>query len=507
MSRNYLIILLLIVIIGCAVKSPKKTLVYPQNIENLDKKSAYLKAHMKNGDLYILSEWSANEKENSVSGYGRWLNPNRELIKEEHFLLSIDSVALFETNVIQQSGSVAALSIMTGITLSFTIYCISNPKACFGSCPTFYTEIDGNEEIIAEGFSSSVTPSLERADIDALPFVRPESDLLTITMKNEALETHVVRTVELIAVPRESGRVYYDKKGNYYLSNDFITPSKAIADNGDITNLIETLDGVERISLSDSSDLATKESIDLHFNRFSHDNIGIVIGCRQSLLSTYLFYQTLSFLGKDCARWIAALENMGRSYTQDISVVGQQLGGIDVLVPDSLGKFNVAGTINETGPLATDLHLLRLPVTLQDRSIIRLRMAKGNFRIDYIALVSIDGIKKPLMIPPVKVISNNRLDNALELLTNNAKQLVSMPGDEYHLIFKLPDDPDRYEYFLYSKGYYLEWIRDEWLKDENPEMATMIFLNPEQALKILAPSYKEIESEMEEIFWSSKYGK
>ncbi len=48
-------------------------------------------------------------------------------------------------------------------------------------------------------------------------------------------------------------------------------------------------------------------------------------------------------------------------------------------------------------------------------------------------------------------------------------------------------------------------MRQEWIEEENQEMAMMMFLNPQEALKVLAPKYKLVEAEMEDYFWNSKY--
>jgi hypothetical protein len=96
--------------------------------------------------------------------------------------------------------------VVTGISVAVTAFCIADPKACFGSCPTFYLEGAGGAPIHAEGFSSSVAPSLEARDVDALYRARPAANgAVTVTMKNEALETHVVRHVKLLAAARPTG--------------------------------------------------------------------------------------------------------------------------------------------------------------------------------------------------------------------------------------------------------------------------------------------------------------
>ena len=62
-----------------------------------------------------------------------------------------------------------------------------------------------------------------------------------------------------------------------------------------------------------------------------------------------------------------------------------------------------------------------------------------------------------------------------------------------------------YQLFLESKGYYVEWMRQEWLKEEDPEMVQLMIRNPKEYLKLLAPEYKSREDEMENIFWNSKF--
>ncbi len=77
----------------------------------------------------------------------------------------------------------------SGISVAMTIYCITNPKACFGSCPTYYADVDGEPMLQAEGFSASVAPALERDDIDALFRTRPTGERFELTDDSATL-TH-----------------------------------------------------------------------------------------------------------------------------------------------------------------------------------------------------------------------------------------------------------------------------------------------------------------------------
>ncbi|PYQ27780.1 MAG: hypothetical protein DMF57_18075, partial [Acidobacteria bacterium] len=68
-----------------------------------------------------------------------------------------------------------------------------------------------------------------------------------------------------------------------------------------------------------------------------------------------------------------------------------------------------------------------------------------------------------------------------------------------------PADFANQELFLESRGYYLEWMREEWMHEESRVRATMMFLMPHLALRVLAPEFKKIEPQMESRFWNSRY--
>ena len=55
-----------------------------------------------------------------------------------------------------------------------------------------------------------------------------------------------------------------------------------------------------------------------------------------------------------------------------------------------------------------------------------------------------------------------------------------MPGDELQLDYRLPEHPERLELFLEARGYYLEWMRREWMAETNPRAAARLLLDPER---------------------------
>jgi hypothetical protein len=48
-------------------------------------------------------------------------------------------------------------------------------------------------------------------------------------------------------------------------------------------------------------------------------------------------------------------------------------------------------------------------------------------------------------------------------------------------------------------------MRGAWLAEQDPLMAAMVLSRPREALRLMAPAFKEREREMERLFWSSRF--
>jgi hypothetical protein len=177
-----------------------------------------------------------------------------------------------------------------------------------------------------------------------------------------------------------------------------------------------------------------------------------------------------------------------------------------VLVPDASGGWDSVATIRETGPLASDVRVVPLPVRAGPVRV-RLRVAKGAWRLDAAGLVSLTERVTPIRLAPSSVLlaDGRPTPEAHASLVTSREPLVTFPGDKYTLIYTLPGDAEGYELFLETKGYYLEWMRSEWLAEENPMRAAALFLDPAGSLRRLAPEFKRVEPGLEAAFWRSKY--
>lgn len=502
------VLLLAFASMGCGARMLLRSEVLPGAIDTLSRSHTTLKAHLHDGSVLVFASWKLDAPGRVVRGSGRRLDPGRQPVAGEALAVSLDSVALFESDEIKVPGAMSAITMMAVVHGAVSLFCLANPKACFGSCPTFYAWDGERQVLVAEGFSASIAPALEATDLDALDRARPREGRLVLTMTNEALETHVVRRADLLLALRSPGeRVLADAGGVLWATGDWRAPDAAMAAEGDCRPLVAARDGIERTSDSDSSDLATRETMELRFDQAPAGSRGLALVARQSLLSTYLFYQTLAWMGRSAGTWLASLERTGAATRESAYGPGKALGAIDVQVLQS-GEWVTVGEFHETGPLAWDSRLVPLPDGGGAPLHVRLRMTRGMWRLDQAALVSVRGSAEAVRVPPARVLRDGHADAvALASLLGEGPPLVTQPGDTLALVYELPPSHQDAEIFLSSRGYYLEWMREQWLAEENPGRLARLFMDPAGALREMAPEFKRVEPEMEQAFWGSRYAR
>ncbi len=473
----------------------------------------FLKAHLKDGSIVILKDtWKIDTVENQITGKGQRYDYNRKLVNFGIQKIPFVEISLYETNKKfrnNEDAKIVGLCILTVANLAGTAICLSNPKACFGSCPTFYINENDNFHFAdAEGFSNAITPSMEYADVDALNNKKITSKYFDLTMKNEALETHCINDVKLFAFPRLSDeRIYHTQSDEFLKCKNIYTLKNAIGKEGDITELLKKEDRTERFSLSDEQSLNTKEEILLDFEnpKLDNQNLGLILHFRQTLMTTYLFYSAMGYMGDEVADVFSKVENNNKLYKKSAI---DKLGGIEVFAwNDNKNAWKLVDNIEETGPIAINKRIIDLKNFENNNKRIKIKLVlnKGLWRIDYTALTNIIEKVKPIEIKPYKILNNGIEDaQALTKLLNPMQHLISMPGNLFKYNFELPKDDTDYELFLCSKGYYIEWMRDNWLKEKNISKLRQMLLRPEQYFRDEAKPFKMYEKYMEEEFWNSK---
>jgi hypothetical protein len=471
--------------------------------------SRFLKVHMRSGELYLLGSWQVDGARTRIDGEGTRYTAAREARETGRQSIPVADVALLEVDRPESiaSGGLGALAFMTTLFGTLTAVCAADPKGCFGSCPTFYADDHATGRPLAEGFSSSIARSLEARDVDALFAFAPRGGRrLELTMRNEAFETHAVRRVRLLAFPRPSGgRVLRSPDGAFHEAFELRAARSCRAAEGDCGPALAAWDGEERSSPADASDLATREEIELEFAPAGPGSLGLVVGARQTLLSTFLFYQTIAHFGRGAGAFLAAVERGGGAERGALAMA-RVLGGVEALVAGEDGRYGPLGTFDEAGPIAGDVVVLPFAASGRGPVRVRLRLARGHWRLDYVALARLGGSPAPRVVEPSAVLRNGRADEpARTTWRAGTDHVVTIPGDALRVRFELERPARQLELFLESEGFYYEWLRSEWLRDEDAELALLSITRPEEALRRLAGPFKQREAGLDRTFWASRF--
>jgi len=477
--------------------------------------SAVLKVHLRNGELAVLDSWRiASSPPGEVAadtliGAGTRYDPARRPLGAGEMRIPSSQIVLIETNRTDFSPGRTLGSVLLGVGVvavavgvAFLIACAADPK-CFGSCPTFYVWDGERLSLMAEGFSASIAPSLEATDVDALWRARPRGRTVEIVMRNEALETHVVRSLRLLVASRGGGRVMQAVDGTYRRVTDLRSPRRAVGPEGDAADRLARADGDERASAADSVDLGAHERIRLDFGPVVGGGLGLAVTHRQTLVMTYLLYQTLAWMGGSAGEHLARFERGDGDWVKMAGGMGRALGPVEVQVREPGGAWRTVGEIDETGPIAPDVHLVPLP-PLPPGSELSLWLARGHWRLDAVALARIGERVEPLVLEPALAVRDSLGGPSVDRAALGGAPLVTLPGQSVIYRFELPKPAESCELFLESRGYYLEWVREPWLRQEDPASLVSLLMDPRGALRRLAPAFKRQEAELERAFWGSR---
>jgi hypothetical protein len=468
-------------------------------------RDAYLKVHMTSGELYVLDRWTRPEAGQPLTGSGSRFGVDRNLEESGQFSVPVADIALLETNrreaVSEMSiGGLVVYSVLMGAT---TVACLADPKSCFGSCPTFYA-VGDEERPLAEGFSASFARALENDDVDDLG-VRADPGPFSLVMRNEALETHAVRHVRLRAVPASAvGPPIRTTHGGFVTATSVAAPLTCSSGEGDCLARVSALDDLEYAPRTDAEDLAAREEMILDFGPTSGE-VGLVVTARNSFVTTYVFYQSLAYAGARAGELLAALERGEPGAEERVLGMSRTLGDIEAFVSEDDRPWRSIGSFGEPGPIAADRQLIRIGRVDTGNLRVRLRMAQGSWRIDELGLALLGEPIVPVELAVDSVTWTHPTGgDAASRLIDPDQYLVTVPGDEYRLWFTVPGEAP-HDLFLDTRGYYYEWMRDAWLAEESSTALALLMLQPELALKRMAPGFKEIEPEMERLFWASRF--
>lgn len=387
---------------------------------------------------------------------------------------------------------------------------ISPIKAVFGSCPTIYSDSAGVPVLEAESFSSSIAPLLARRDVDRLRVQASADGRVRLEVRNEALETHHIDRLELIEVEHgPDERVVPAPFGAPLALSDARPPASARDRSGrDVLADLRAAD--DRTFASNESAFArvtdddAVDWIDLTVPRPVADSIAVVMRVRSSLLTTLLFYDymlarpgahALDWLASDMSR-IATVAQFGIWYGANMTLRIQVIDGDETLEVARLADI---------GPIAWREVAVMVPVVGESDSLhLRLAFTTDQWRIDHVQLAT-SVRRAPGRVLEAEVVldplGEARPDVLEAIRDGDDRFVVTQPAERFFVEFQgaIPGTPRTY--LLGAQGYYIEWLRADWLRESSGDAPfDPASVRPSELLR----EWHMQRDSMEELFYSTK---
>ncbi|HEX5436771.1 MAG TPA: hypothetical protein VFW98_06410 [Gemmatimonadaceae bacterium] len=431
-----------------------------------------VKAHLVDGTTIVYAHGVVIARD-TVRGVGARfdITGNSTTVAER---VPLDSVVAMEDLLpVVHAGPTVAVSTFT--TAIGVVAAAGLAVAIFGSCPTVYSDSAGTPVMEGEAFSYSIAPLFERRDVFRLRAQPDARGVLSLEVRNEALETHYINHLQLLEVRHGADEVVMPDAAGHPLALSGIMHPARIADRsghdlrpilaGDDSLVFRTDSGtIANASLPDLDDY-----IDLAMPApRGADSVAVVFNLRNSLLNTVLLYDVvLGPQGAHAIDWLAGdLSRIGNAVA-----MGRWYGsrmGMHIAVWRN-GRYEPAAYVPDAGPIAWRRVAAVVPVPPLDTLRLRLTFIADQWRIGSLAIATRMRRPTPRVIALSGVRSSDvAADSAAErnLHDSDERYLVTSSGQRFTARFDTgrPTADSSRTFLLASQGYYLEWIRRDWIR-------------------------------------------
>lgn len=504
-----------LVLIVAAVASSCITVVRTVEVEEIDPAAipvtvvASTKAHLMDGSVLLMPTGFVQVGDSLVpSGISTLYNTQLESVPFER-VVPIDDILALETFEQGSNGGATLLATAFGTAAAIGVGTLA-AVAIFGSCPTVYSTGPEGGVLQAELFSNSIVSLFEMKDWDRLD-VRPNGDgNIVLELRNEALETHYINQLELLEIPHSQGEAAYPiGAGEVIVVSNEVAPTEVFdMEMQSHSSVLTANDSLWYATSSSRLDALVPEDlsdhIDLTWPSPATESAALVLRARNSLLNTIFLYDVMiASQGAASLDWMHTDLN-SIDMALEMGDFFQKHMGIRVSVLGDDGYVSV-GRLGNVGPIAWEDVAMEIPVLQQDSMRVRLEFLADGWRIDRAALGDVVSTAFPTPLP-VNRVENSLMvqdDTALEQITDSDESyLVTGPGTTYQVTFDsiLPIAQAR-TYVLAAQGYYTEWVRGTWIKN-NP-VPKALTLNDETLLNVIH-RWRERKADFENQFYETK---
>jgi hypothetical protein len=422
--------------------------------------------------------------------------PLDSIVGMEAFEQSVNGVSSFFVSVLATGGAALAVGALA--------------VAIFGSCPTVYADSAGTARLQAEAFSYSIAPIFESRDVDRLRIVPGADGSVRLEVRNEALETHYLNHLELLAVThaRTETALVDELNGLVVVADQRLLTSATDRRGHDVARTLAADDGhvysTDARTMRQAGLTNLEDWIDLIAPAPpGADSVAIVLRLRNSLLNTTLLYDVM--LGDPGARsldWVGKdLKQVGPALT--VAQWYQQRMGMNVAVSDGRQYFVVAH-LRDTGPIAWKDVAIMVPVVTPGSVRVRLSFPMDNWRVDRVAVAGRFRRVSPVVIPLAEVREGTTLNPTALASVRDAdgRYLRTSPGQRFTAVFRPDASPaGARTYFLAAQGYYMEWVRPNWLREPRVDH---VFVPSDTALVEALGRWRMAQDSLETLFAATR---
>lgn len=467
--RRILAILLIVTTTSCVSRRV--------DINNVDYRKpvqvkSAVKAHLKDGSTIVYPSGvtvTATEVQGTGTRYpftGSGTSevssvPVDELVGMESYRAAVNGAETFFVTLLGTAATVAATGLLA--------------VALFGSCPTVYSA-DGHIEE-AELFSSSIAPLFEARDVDLLKTQPNHLGVLSLDVRNEAMETHYLNHLQLLEVTHAADEVVLpDAQGDPVALRGLRPFATARSRKGrDVARELAAVDAMfyatDPAAIGDATAADMDDWIDVTVPvEPGATTAAVTFRLRNSLLNTVLLYDVmLAPSGAGALDWMAgSLSNI--SSAVELGRWHQRRAGLHVSVWQN-GSFRQVARVPDAGPISWHDVAALVPVPAGETTLrLRLSFLVDHWRIDRLGVsmavreadaraVSLSAVRGPKGKPEAEALSNMASPDDRYLQTN--------PGHQFFADFQTGPSPAgrRRTFLLSSQGYYTEWIRGAWIQN------------------------------------------
>ena len=484
-----------------------------------------LRAHLLDGSTVVFRSGATIGK-GRIAGMGESypLLDDAHMTRRDTVLLAdVVGVETYEGKVLMAQSitlSLAASAVAAMGTLALLV-------AIFGSCPTVYADSGAGPVLQAEGFSYAIAPMLEHRDVDPLN-VRPGPDgIIRLELRNEALETHFINHVELLAVRHARGAELVPDQGGKPVLVENQRPLTVARDRAgrDVRDALADRD--DKLFASAESTVRAAHAGDLDDwldveadNLPPGDSVAVVLRLRNSLLNTVLLYDGI-LGGRDAPDWLSTgMQRIGTALELSRWYVGTMgmHATVDGVPAPALANAR-AGTharLSDVGPIAFRDVALVLPRSARNARHVRIRLqfVADDWRIDRamvggtLSRPTVARVPLANVIAPTPAAGGPALKDtaALRALGEADDQyLETRPGQRMILQFKPADaranSDSTTTYLIAWQGWYREWLRGSWLAKPS---RTTPWVAGDSAVSTALTTWRSKREHLEHDFYSTR---